>query len=202
MWDAGTGSVPGHQHRSMGLQHLLVLQPSQGTGILVIVGILQVLEVRSPPDDGAQGTVGVAVGQEAAGEAPGHGGQAALQPQHPVQVEGQHLVQVPGALDEPTAPILAVSFWAGWRHIPLGTPAGIPHGAQPHSHDLPVGRHTGFGHHLPAGQQPHLLQVISRQPWGNVPLRPPPSPAPPRGPGLPQLREGVGKPFSVGLSSR
>lgn len=206
MWDAGAGSVSGHRHRSVGLQHLLVLQPSQGTGVLVIVGILQVLQVRSPPDDGPQGAVGVAVGQEAAAEAPGHGGQAAVQPQHPVQVEGQHLVQVPGALDEPTAPIVAVSFRAGWQDTPLGMSLGIiPRGTQPHSHDLPVGRDAGFGDHLPAGQQPHLPEVVSREPRGNVgnvPLQPPPPPAPARGLLLLQASAGHGEPSSVGSSSR
>lgn len=73
-WDAGAGSIPSRWHWSMGPQHLLVPQPPQGAGVLVVVGILQVLEVRRPPDDGSQGAVGVAVGQEVAGEAPGHGG--------------------------------------------------------------------------------------------------------------------------------
>lgn len=111
--DAGAGTIPGLWHQSMGPQHLLVLQPPQGTGVLVIVGILQVLEVGHPPDDGPWGAIGVAVGQEVAGEASSYSGQAAVQPQHPVQVESQHLVEVPRTLDEPAAPILAVPLQAG-----------------------------------------------------------------------------------------
>lgn len=61
------------------------------------------LDVRVPPHGRPGGAAGVSVGQGLAVESPEHGGQAPVEAQHPVQVEGEHLEPVVGAFDQGAA---------------------------------------------------------------------------------------------------